>query len=346
MKFQVSLVEKLPKGICKECLTNVTFAFNFRNVIINSNVDLQDRLKYLVNESENQTQTINLQKHKNNAITILKKTLKVDTVDEVTKNASTVSALNTDVTWDVTDNIVDEDSNNCLDMRESLKPFLKLDDARQLRLLKMKHQQKPKIYSCRCGFQTTDRKERRRHRYSHKKMNALIPSKIYKCIHCDFKSTKWSDHNKHKTKHVRIRMCVCNICGKSCRAENLQRHIETHNVELSASCDLCGKMFKNKESMRPHMKVHEGKLYKCDICGVVLKYASAFATHKRKHCEYNYNFSSTAMGAKNDLRNAVILIAVLQIHSIWNRNNLQSNKFRALGGFLTFLFKHFFKNRN
>lgn len=271
------------------------FAFNFRKVIINSDVDLQGRLKYLVNEAENQKQTINFVKYKNNAITILKKTLKDDNVDEVSKNTSideTVSAEN--IILDDTDKIADEDSNNCSDMRESPKPFLKLNDARQLRLLKKKR--KPKIYSCSCGFLTTDYNERRRHAYTHNKMNAVIPSKIYKCKQCGFESTNWSDHNRHKTTHVRIRMCVCNICGKSCRAENLFRHIKTHDVESTVSCDLCGKVFKNKESMRPHMQVHEEKLYKCDICGVIYKYSRSLETHKRKHCEYKYRFSYIAVG--------------------------------------------------
>lgn len=38
--------DELPKGVCKECIENVTFAFNFRGVIINSDTDLKERIHY------------------------------------------------------------------------------------------------------------------------------------------------------------------------------------------------------------------------------------------------------------------------------------------------------------
>lgn len=257
MKFQVSLVDKLPKGICKECLTNVNLAFNFRNVIINSDIDLKERLKYLVDNVEKCENGVEFLKCESNA------SEPDPLLNEDSNSASNDQTISTiDIVTDI------PEANDQIDTNVGQlmpKP-------------KKKHKNcQPRTYRCVCGFQTTDYQLYRRHHYAHR-TNA---AKNYECKQCDFKSRIRSEYRNHvKTTHVR--MIVCNVCGKSFRHTNLGKHMQTH-TEASVACDQCGKVFKNKESMRAHVMLHRGKVFKCEICGVVKKYGIDYARHKRTH---------------------------------------------------------------
>lgn len=257
------MVDKLPKGICKDCLTNVNFAFNFRNVIINNDIDLQERLKYLVDRVEN---TAVFLKCENNAFAIDETTLEPDTVLNEDSNHFSNDQRSTDTSPadTVFINIPKNDKMLATNVRSlTSKP-------------KLKHCQ-DRTYRCVCGFQTTDYQLHRRHHYAHRTNTA----KNYECKQCDFKSRIRSEYRKH-VKTVHIRMIVCNVCGKSFRHTNLGKHMQTH-TESTVACDQCGKVFKNKESMRAHVMLHRGKVFKCEICGVVKKYGIDFARHKRTH---------------------------------------------------------------
>lgn len=107
----------------------------------------------------------------------------------------------------------------------------------------------------------------------------------YKCDLCNFsckESTKFQNHNRthHYSKGV------CNICGKTLRADNLRKHINMHNAK-PVNCEECGKVFKNGESLRSHMFLHKGIEHSCEICGKVYNYKGELTRHmKRQHGTY------------------------------------------------------------
>lgn len=103
--------------------------------------------------------------------------------------------------------------------------------------------------------------------------------RLFKCKMCDFSCRESSKYQNHKrTNHYAPG--ICNICGKSMRTDNLQKHIKSHSA-MPVMCDVCNKVFKNSESLRSHKFSHSGEVYNCTLCPRVFKYKGEFTRHKR-----------------------------------------------------------------
>lgn len=106
----------------------------------------------------------------------------------------------------------------------------------------------------------------------------------YFCSQCDFYSEDKTEIKKHKTSaHVAIG--ICNICGKSMRADNLSKHIRNHYG--NHICPECGKKCNHYEALRAHLYEHKGTKLPCEICGKTFFYHGDLNRHVKKHCKLN-----------------------------------------------------------
>ncbi|KAK5643503.1 hypothetical protein RI129_007348 [Pyrocoelia pectoralis] len=105
--------------------------------------------------------------------------------------------------------------------------------------------------------------------------------KTFECKPCGFVCTEISRWQNHKrTKHYPHG--ICNICGKSMRTDNLQKHIKSH-TEDPITCNQCGKVFKNSESLRSHLLTHTGPELLCVLCGKSYRYRGEYNRHMKRH---------------------------------------------------------------
>uniref|UniRef100_A0A1Y1M684 C2H2-type domain-containing protein n=1 Tax=Photinus pyralis TaxID=7054 RepID=A0A1Y1M684_PHOPY len=105
--------------------------------------------------------------------------------------------------------------------------------------------------------------------------------KSYECKPCGFvcsEISKWQNHKR--TNHYA--RGICNICGKSLRTDNLNKHIKSH-MEDPITCKDCGKVFKNSESLRSHALIHNGPALLCTLCGKSYKYRGEYNRHMKRH---------------------------------------------------------------
>ncbi|KAK5609594.1 hypothetical protein CRENBAI_004467 [Crenichthys baileyi] len=61
----------------------------------------------------------------------------------------------------------------------------------------------------------------------------------------------------HVQKHVRDKICICGICGKSLEhSKSLHKHLQNHNKNI---CGTCGKQFSSDSRLQQHKSFHRPK---------------------------------------------------------------------------------------
>lgn len=221
--------DRLPETICKECIRNVNFAYNFRTVIINNDLDLRERLNHFNTNA-------------NNIETVTCKSLKFEIIH-----------LSDDTNGEEPDNFSDE-SNDAIEITERLSGKTDQEKLRTCESCNFStliytewnnHLRSDahltssnKLRKCRgCDFKTRDYRKLRQHRNHHVKKGvcnfALSTTsggkRLHRCEPCDFGTPvllEWKKHTKssgHLTEIDRLRKCDgCNFLTRN--YERMRRH--------------------------------------------------------------------------------------------------------------------------
>uniref|UniRef100_A0A2K6PI73 Zinc finger protein 679 n=1 Tax=Rhinopithecus roxellana TaxID=61622 RepID=A0A2K6PI73_RHIRO len=139
-------------------------------------------------------------------------------------------------------------------------------------------------------------------------------NKIFQTHKCVKVFSKYSNSNRHKTRHTGKKHLKCKKYVKSfCMVSHLNQHQIIHTMEKSYKCEECGKPFncsstlakhKLSSSLTYHKRIHTGeKPYTCEECGKAFNCLSTLKKHKIIHtgeklykckeCGKAFAFSST-----------------------------------------------------
>lgn len=236
--------DKLPTKVCAECIVNINLCYNFRRVIINSDLELKGRYVFLKKEqcvmemnnageesNVEDSYEINIVKCENVNLDYVYEELEDDDdqfADTPVNNDKSETELTTSHTENINDTLERDTNINVIKGTQSNKSFKK---------------------------------------------------KLYKCDKCDFES---ADHRKYKNHEQSHLMKICSICGKFISAPNMKKHITTH-TDPPVACKECGKICKNNESLRGHIILHKGINRKCKICGEAFTERAAYVAHMKTH---------------------------------------------------------------
>ncbi|KAF2905145.1 hypothetical protein ILUMI_01020 [Ignelater luminosus] len=240
---EVSEDDKLPAKVCAECIVNINLCYNFRRVIINSDLELKDRYAFLKKEQcEIEINDINEESDAEDSykINIVKyENASSEYVDEEVEEAD--------------DLYVDTSTNNDkskIELATLTKNINVSESDTNINVIKRIHSNK-----------------------------SSSKNKLYKCDKCNFESTERRKYKNHEQNHL---MKICNICGKFISAPNMRKHITTH-TDQPVACKECGKICKNNESLRGHVIIHKGINRKCKICGEAYTERAAYVAHMKTH---------------------------------------------------------------
>ena len=189
-----------------------------------------------------------------------------------------------------------------------------------------------------CLYKAADYQRLLRHLATHPK------AEIYKCVLCDYVTTKQTNILNHQNTHVRPtpRNYQCNICSYSTTEfNNLQTHLQVHNKqgELVLKCSECGFSCRCEETLQNHMWKHvssensdageseissskspsgdsdkdKPQMYKCLLCGYVCEKLCTLKAHAWRHAgekECSYPVINEDENVKKSVTENVSRIAV------------------------------------
>ncbi|XP_066252604.1 zinc finger protein 664-like [Euwallacea similis] len=263
---------ELPNQICEECITNITHFYNFRKVIINTDLDLKARL-------ENLKQTNYAFKPRNNT--------------------------NGNINFK-TENLIDEIDIKVEDLDPEFDAPVQGEDQELLLPVKEDSGNGPKgIYQCtKCELQFDTRVRLKRHKKSahitagicnicgkvvrsdnlskHVRMHSEDPVKCPECGR-GFKNNE--SMRSHKLLHKNKDGYTCEFCGKSFkRKQGHTKHLKLHKDrnDMKITCSQCGKSV--YDIKRHIMETHTGrKPYICEFCNKAFARGHALKVHSRQH---------------------------------------------------------------
>ncbi|XP_050640801.1 zinc finger protein 679 [Macaca thibetana thibetana] len=110
-------------------------------------------------------------------------------------------------------------------------------------------------------------------------------NKIFQTHKCVKVFSKFSNSNRHKTRHSGKKHLKCKKYVKSfCMVSHLNQHQIIHTMEKSYKCEECGKPFTCSSTLTKHKRIHTGeKPYRCEECGKAFTWSSTLTKHKRIH---------------------------------------------------------------
>ncbi|XP_012351749.2 zinc finger protein 679 [Nomascus leucogenys] len=110
-------------------------------------------------------------------------------------------------------------------------------------------------------------------------------NKIFQTHKCVKVFGKFSNSNRHKTRHTGKKHFKCKNNGKSfCMLSHLNQHQIIHIREKSYKCEECGKSFNCSSTLTRHKRIHTGeKPYRCEECGKAFSWSASLTKHKRIH---------------------------------------------------------------
>ncbi|GJQ81013.1 hypothetical protein Trydic_g23441 [Trypoxylus dichotomus] len=105
----------------------------------------------------------------------------------------------------------------------------------------------------------------------------------FKCKECDLQFAKKGLLRQHMNRHSLVAKFPCDECGKMFKYKHhVERHKMIHKTEGSYKCDICSKTFTLLIALRKHSETCEKEAeIPCDECGKTFKYKHHVANHKK-----------------------------------------------------------------
>ncbi|CAH0559970.1 unnamed protein product [Brassicogethes aeneus] len=269
-----------PSKICKKCVININNFFNFKEVLINSFKELNDR--YEAHQKTKAREKEVKEENKTNIIKaepILMPDYTISSEDFKQENSAILDHM--DYSASSPENTeIEHKKKKSFDCNECQRTFIS----------KYKYQTHIRGHTSKgvcniCGMVVRSDNLRR-----HIQLHSEEP------IECDICSKMFKNSESlrsHKRIHLGI-IFTCEICGKCFKVKTeYSRHVKTHtDPEIGkAMCSICGKKVKD---MRKHKLSHTGERpYKCEVCTKGFTSPYALKIHLRQHtnekpfiCEY------------------------------------------------------------
>lgn len=212
------LNDKLPEGICDDCIRNVDYTFNFRMLIINSDKEFRARLQDSKNDFKQ---------------------------EEYNEHATVVDDAN--FSYEDEDASLDDVPLAARLVGVKRKPKRR-KKAKPRKIIRNENGER--IWQCNsCDFESTDAKEYQKHRRGH------IP--IYLCNICG-KSVSHSNMKKHVENHSTVTATceVCGkVCKNSVALEH-HMHMHKGTRFKQFTCEVCSKVSNCYQAHKDHLKKH------------------------------------------------------------------------------------------
>ena len=108
---------------------------------------------------------------------------------------------------------------------------------------------------------------------------------VHMCDVCGKSFRRFREYLNHYRIHTGERPHVCDICGKAfIRVQAAAEHRRRHTGEKPHQCDQCGLQFISGGELTKHRRYHTGeKIYKCKLCGKEMSNGRENADHKLMH---------------------------------------------------------------
>lgn len=293
--------------ICKECIGNVDFAFNFRNIIINNNTDLKKRLKNSIDDAQKHENSIKFEEDATTPEEGLRTEIfskdsesmlgsdEVKKETQVTKSKLKIGENNTQTAGSTPENYENVPSKPRVKTKKKLhgSNSTLANDGNKVTVIrgKVTSKQTEKSHSCEvCNFSTPVRAEWRKHYRSTAHLTSTNKSR--KCGDCEFTTTDFKEWQRHLRQHLasRPKLRECNECQFSTADwHEFQRHRRIHNESYGHTlreCKKCGFKTVDFREWDNHRSGHRGKRKKypsrcrkeergtssvCSVCGKTVR---------------------------------------------------------------------------
>uniref|UniRef100_A0A2K6K904 Zinc finger protein 679 n=1 Tax=Rhinopithecus bieti TaxID=61621 RepID=A0A2K6K904_RHIBE len=189
----------------------------------------------------------------------------------------------------------------CSHFTQDLQPELGIKDSRQNVI--------PRIYG-KCGHENLQVKKCRSmgecevQEGGYNEVNQCLSTtqnKIFQTHKCVKVFSKYSNSNRHKTRHTGKKHLKCKKYVKSfCMVSHLNQHQIIHTMEKSYKCEECGKPFNCSSTLAKHKRIHTGeKPYRCEECGKAFTWHTREKPYKCEECDKAFKWSSSLANHKS-----------------------------------------------
>lgn len=277
--------------MCTKCLDEFKIVCNFKEMVIQSDMKLQNFYDKKIDQSEINTQNRTLAKEES--------IIKVEQ-DEVLQDIT----LN-NVPCDIPKNILEE-GNNCSAIGSTNKFIEEVpeynDDATRMAVVDqntMIKEENNKSESCELdsndmcagsdkscfGNSDIENETSVKIKENDKKLeNPNVDNERYALLYAnpDFERILKSGLSKREKDHATI---TCKLCNRTFNFRYFAAvHINTHTGNLPYKCDHCNKYFPKKYYLTQHMVAHSDiKKFSCEECGKMFATISLLKSHKTIH---------------------------------------------------------------
>lgn len=230
--LQIEDTEELPKHICEECVQNINNYYNFRKVIINTDLDLRTRLNTL-NATKHTFKPRSEMKHCEFKPDFLEDSVDIKPEEDMGFAEGDLKILDHDVEKGTVTSDAEYIPNQNFEMLKGLAT--------------------KRIFKCRQCKEIFGSKFKL---YNHRRTEHHAPGVCNVCgtvVRADNLSKHIKLHSESPAK--------CEECGKTFKnSESLRSHKILHS-ENCFTCEICGRNFKLKAEHTRHLKKHGGMQY-------------------------------------------------------------------------------------
>ncbi|ENN81024.1 hypothetical protein HUJ04_009687 [Dendroctonus ponderosae] len=304
--------EELPKHICEECVQNINNYYNFRKVIINTDLDLRTRLNTL-KATKYTFKPRSKMKHCEIVTDFFEDSVDIKPEEDMEFAEDDIKIVDHDLEKSIDANDSEYMPKQDLDMLKDLatKRIFKCRQCKKIFDSKFKlynhrrtEHQTPgvcnicgavvradnlskhiKLHSetpvtCKeCGKTVKNSESLRSHKLLHSENS-------FTCEICGRNFKLKGEHTRHLRRHgdPDFRKVACLLCGK--KVHELKKHMLTHTGQRPYSCENCQKGFTSRYALKIHKRQHTNERpYICNHCGNGFPQKVSLLTHlKSKHC--------------------------------------------------------------
>lgn len=305
-------IDEMPSNICMLCKNNLILAYDFRQMLVQSEIQIREILtnnsnveakvecleeNFIENDNaENEDQVIDEEKQVSVAAGKVKVVHKCDICEKIFSRASHLKR------------------HAIVHTRERKKRLKKRNISRK--------KEKNVICSvCEKGFVSKD--SLRKHLILHEngysckycektfKIKAELQTHVtsehkeitqHSCPHC----SKAFSANYLLKEHIRSHdpEFLCPICGRAFhRSSTLRHHVYLHNAEKKFVCNYCGTKFATRNGLKSHLLSHTGeKKFVCETCNKPFAKSDGLTKHRRLHTGQTHNMCRFEAYATNFTR--------------------------------------------